>query len=57
MRLKADGWFVYDIKVEGISLIKSHQSTFRNVFKNEGMVGAIKTLEHKVGGANTGNAG
>jgi len=48
MRLKRDGWYVYDIKVEGISLVKSHQSTFLNVFKNEGMSGAIATLKEKV---------
>lgn len=48
MRLRKDGWFIYDVKVEGVSLVRSHQSTFRNVFKNEGMAGAIKTLEEKV---------
>ena len=48
MRLKRDGWFVYDIKVEGISLIKSHQSTFLNIFKNEGMSGAIAELKKKL---------
>ena len=48
MRLKRDGWFVYDIKVEGISLVKSHQSTFLNIFKNDGMVGAIAALKEKV---------
>jgi len=48
MRLKKDGWYVYDVKVEGVSLVKSHQSTFRNIFKNDGMAGAIKSLEDKV---------
>ena len=48
MRLKRDGWYVYDIKVEGISLVKSHQNTFLNIFKNEGMSGAIATLKEKV---------
>lgn len=48
MRLKKDGWFVYDVKVEGVSLVKSHQSTFRNIFKNDGMAGAIEALEDKV---------
>lgn len=48
MRLKRDGWYVYDIKVEGISLVKSHQSTFLNIFKNEGMSGAIAALKDKV---------
>jgi phospholipid transport system substrate-binding protein len=48
MRLKDDGWYVYDIKVEGISLVQSHQSTFLNIFKNEGMDGAIKALQEKV---------
>ena len=48
MRPKQDGWFVYDIKVEGISLVKSHQSTFLNIFKNKGMAGAIAELKEKV---------
>jgi len=48
MRLKRAGWFVYDIKVEGISLVQSHQSTFLNIFKNEGMAGAITALKEKV---------
>lgn len=48
MHLKKAGWFIYDVKVEGVSLVKSHQSTFRNIFKNEGMAGAIKALEDKV---------
>ena len=50
MRLKRDGWFVYDIKVEGISLVKTHQNTFLNIFKNESMAGAIASLKEKVGG-------
>jgi len=48
MRLKKSGWYVYDVNVEGVSLTTSHRSTFLNVFKNEGMAGAIKTLEEKV---------
>ena len=48
MRLKRDGWYVYDVKVEGISLVQSHQNTFLNIFKNEGMSGAIAALKEKV---------
>jgi phospholipid transport system substrate-binding protein len=47
MRKTDQGWKVYDIAVEGISLVLTYRSEFDAVVKQEGIDGLIKRLTQK----------
>jgi phospholipid transport system substrate-binding protein len=47
MRKSPQGWKVYDISVEGISLVLTYRSEFDAVVKQEGVDGLIKRLSEK----------
>ncbi|MGH8668647.1 MAG: MlaC/ttg2D family ABC transporter substrate-binding protein [Burkholderiales bacterium] len=47
MRKTEGGWKIYDITVEGISLVLTYRSEFDQVVKQEGIDGLIKRLSQK----------
>ena len=47
MRKTDKGWKVYDIVVEGVSLVLTYRSEFDQVVKQEGIDGLIKRLSQK----------
>ncbi|MGQ0546623.1 MAG: MlaC/ttg2D family ABC transporter substrate-binding protein [Betaproteobacteria bacterium] len=47
MRRTGAGWKVYDITVEGVSLVLTYRSEFDAVMKQEGVDGLIKRLAQK----------
>jgi phospholipid transport system substrate-binding protein len=47
MRKTDKGWKVYDIAVEGVSLVLTYRSEFDTVVKQEGIDGLIKRLTQK----------
>ena len=47
MEKTADGWKVYDLIVEGVSLVTSYRSTFSEQIQKDGLDGLIKTLTEK----------
>jgi phospholipid transport system substrate-binding protein len=47
MRKAGEGWKVYDIVVEGVSLVLTYRSEFDAVVKQEGIDGLIKRLAQK----------
>jgi phospholipid transport system substrate-binding protein len=47
MRKTDQGWKVYDITVEGVSLVLTYRSEFDSVVKQEGIDGLIKRLAQK----------
>jgi phospholipid transport system substrate-binding protein len=58
MRKADQGWKIYDIVVEGVSLVLTYRSEFDAVVKQEGIDGLIKRLAQKnspvaVGGSST----
>jgi phospholipid transport system substrate-binding protein len=53
MEKKPDGWKVFDLTIEGASLIESYRGTFREQVQQSGIDGLIKFLADK----NTANAG
>ena len=40
-----DGWKVYDVAIDGVSLVTSYRSTFANQIRREGMDAVIASLE------------
>ena len=51
MQLNESGWMVYDVVVEGVSLVATHRSSFSNIIRDKGIDGLITMLEEKnIGG-------
>jgi phospholipid transport system substrate-binding protein len=47
MRKSADGWKIYDISVEGVSLVLTYRSEFENITRTSGVDGLLKRLAEK----------
>lgn len=47
MQKTGNKWMVYDINIEGVSLIRNYMEQFRSILKQEGYEGLIKILEEK----------
>ncbi len=47
MRIKNNAWKVYDIKVDGISLVTSYRGTFTQEIRKRGMDGLLEYLRDK----------
>ncbi len=48
MQLKNGKWMVYDINLEGVSLIRNYQEQFKSILRTEKYEGLVKTLEKKI---------
>jgi phospholipid transport system substrate-binding protein len=57
MEKLGETWKVYDVRIEGISLVENYRSTFRSEIQKNGMDGLIKALadKNKALGAQTAN--
>ncbi len=53
MRIKNNAWKVYDIKVDGISLVTSYRGTFTQEIRKSGIDGLLKYLHDKNGKLST----
>lgn len=53
MKKSADGWKVFDISIEGVSMVMSYRGTFASQIQTGGIDGLIKTLADK----NTNSSG
>jgi phospholipid transport system substrate-binding protein len=51
LRMTERGWKIYDISVEGISLVLTYRTEFDAIVKQEGIDGLIKRLAQKNGPA------
>lgn len=51
MKKKADGWKVFDVTIEGVSMVTSYRSTFASQIRQSGIDGLIKTLADMNSGA------
>ncbi len=47
MEKTADGWKVYDLSIEGVSLVTSYRGTFADQIQQAGIDGLIRTLVEK----------
>jgi phospholipid transport system substrate-binding protein len=44
MERTANGWKVYNVKIEGVSLVENYRSTFNTEIQKHGIDGLVKTL-------------
>ena len=54
MMLKNNDWMVYDIVVEGVSLIRNYMEQFREIIRKDGYTSLVKQIEDKVHELETG---
>jgi phospholipid transport system substrate-binding protein len=47
MSLEDGKWMVYDINIEGVSLVRNYMEQFRSIIRTEKFEGLIKVLEDK----------
>ena len=47
MRASGERWMVYDINIEGISLVRNYQQQFKSILRKEKYEGLVKVLEEK----------
>ena len=47
MRKTGNKWMVYDINIEGVSLIRNYKEQFRSILRQQKYEGLIKTIENK----------
>ena len=47
MKKSADGWKVFDISIEGVSMVMSYRGTFASQIQQDGIDGLIRTLSDK----------
>lgn len=47
MRLKQDGWYAYDVIIEGVGIVNNYRGSFRAIIKKQGMDGLLQSMENK----------
>jgi phospholipid transport system substrate-binding protein len=47
MRKTDSGWMVYDINIEGVSLVRNYQEQFKSILRTEKYEGLVKVLQDK----------
>jgi phospholipid transport system substrate-binding protein len=47
MEKLGDAWKIYDVKIEGISLVENYRNTFNSEIQRTGVEGLIKALSEK----------
>lgn len=47
MSREGDQWLVYDINIEGVSLIRNYRAEFKSIIRKDKYEGLVKTLEEK----------
>jgi phospholipid transport system substrate-binding protein len=47
MEKTADGWKVYNVKIEGVSLVENYRNTFNTEIQKSGVDGLIRTLSER----------
>ena len=47
LRQRSDGWFVYDVEVENVSMVSSYRETYRSVVRRDGMDGLLSQMQER----------
>ncbi len=53
--LRKGEWFVYDVVIEKVSLIRNYRSSYKEIVKKEGISGLLKKMEDKIHDMNASN--
>jgi phospholipid transport system substrate-binding protein len=45
---QGDKWLVYDVKIEGVSLVLNYRASYANIIQKDGLDGLLKQMAEKV---------
>jgi phospholipid transport system substrate-binding protein len=48
LRNKSDDWLVYDVIIEGVSLVRTYRDNYREIVRKEGMPGLLQRMQEKL---------
>lgn len=48
LRKRSDGWFVYDVEIENVSMVSSYRETYRSVVSRDGIDGLLEQMRAKL---------
>lgn len=48
LRKRSDGWYVYDVEIENVSMVSTYRETYRSVVKRSGMNGLLEQMREKI---------
>lgn len=48
LRQRRDGWFVYDVEIENVSMVSTYRETYRSVVRRDGMDGLLQQMREKL---------
>ncbi|WP_310600565.1 ABC transporter substrate-binding protein [Desulfobulbus sp.] len=48
MILRNDQWMIYDVVVEGVSLVRNYMEQFNEILRKDGYAGLVKQLKNKI---------
>ncbi len=48
LHLKDERWLVYDVSIEGVSLISNYRTSYQEIVMKEGFTGLLAKMEEKV---------
>ncbi len=54
---KGGEWLVYDVSVEGVSLVRNFRSTYDEIVRKDGLPGLLRQMEEKLREMRANNAG
>jgi phospholipid transport system substrate-binding protein len=45
---KTSGWMIYDVLIEGVSMVKNYRQQFEDIVAKSGYDGLVETLKRKL---------
>ena len=48
LRKRSDGWFVYDVEIENVSMVSTYRETYRSVVRKDGMDGLLLQMRTRI---------
>lgn len=48
LRERKDGWFVYDVEIENVSMVSTYRETYRSIVRRDGMEGLLQQMRDKI---------
>lgn len=48
LRQRRDGWFIYDVEIENVSMVSTYRETYRSVVRRDGMDGLLQQMRDKL---------
>ena len=56
LQLKNGGWYIYDVTIEGVSLVRNYQESYNEIFRKNGIDGLLAKMSEKITEMENGKA-